>query len=228
MILEVLKLLDWYTEMWKVYYNKSAAKEAELYGWLVILVLVSTALLGQRLFDQLWLLHVASGSKNYPGRCFILIIFFPVAPLTLLSALKIRGDRTLFKRRPLSTLMFGFPFASVYGVCAVDAEVVMHPVQMGIRILQNIYQQYLEDVPSIVIDIVVIERTWDSGKDLKFFWISLCVSITHFLLMCFAVALGAVVVEQAKIQSQDKQQPRVEEVTSGQREEAVRTQTLSV
>lgn len=196
--IELLKLLDWFTEVLKVVCNKPAA--GEYFGWACATLAVATFCLVQKQFDQVYVMLKAA---CLPGNslCLLACVFFPVTiaflPWTLLSFrfyrtkaqhyhedLQRAADTTVFTRRALSTLLLGLPIANVYSLCMADTRLIYHPVQVHLRATQALVQTLAEDVFSLVVDFLVILHA-PEGEDISFYWLSFFYSIVCLLVIAW-------------------------------------------
>jgi len=213
--LELLKLLDWFTELLKVVCNQPAA--GDYFGWSCATLAVATACLLQKQFDQAYVMLKAAG---LPGNtmCLLGCVFLPVTtaflPWTLLSfkfyRMKARhfhedlqraADTTVFSKRPLSTLLLGLPVASVYSLCVADRMLVLHPVQVHLRATQTLVQTLLEDVFSLVVDFQVILHAPES-EDVTFYWLSFGYSIFCLLVAAYVTMKDISNLDQSRQRSE--------------------------
>mmetsp|Transcript_11121 Transcript_11121/g.27821 ORF Transcript_11121/g.27821 Transcript_11121/m.27821 type:complete len:248 (-) Transcript_11121:41-784(-) len=196
--MELLKLLDWFTELLKVVCNQPAA--GDYFGLACATLAVATVCLLQKQFDQAYVMLKAA---DLPGNtlCLLGCVFLPVTvaflPWTLVSFkfyrmkakhyhedLQRAADTTVFSKRPLSTVLLGLPVASVYSLLIADARLVYHPVQVHLRATQTLVQTLLEDVFSLVVDFLVILHA-PEGEDISFYWLSFCYSIFCLLVVAY-------------------------------------------
>lgn len=191
-IIEIVKLLDWFTELLKVLCGREAA--GEHYPWAVFTLVMASWLMLHRAFDQVALLTLANGwAGEYlcclmGSSCPCAFIFFPLANLTFCLYRKehpnaVHDERAIFAQRPLSTIMLGLPFSGVMSMFLADAEMVMHPAQVHVRAMQAMYHTVFLSIPDFVVDTIIILGA-DEDTNVGWFWLSLIYAIVELLLVC--------------------------------------------
>lgn len=191
--IEMLKLLDWFTEVLKILCNEPAGRA--YWFWVCFTLCTASFLLLQRMFDQIFLVMKAARWQAMTKFCLCLLtlpltlVLAPLSTLTLslynirMSKEQREKDLTIFAQRPMSTMMMGLPVYGVVSAFQSDPALVMHPVQGQLRAVQSLYQFLLEDIACFVVDMVVIMNA-PADKDVTFFWASFVFSVTLSLAVC--------------------------------------------
>lgn len=192
-VIEVIKLIHWFTELLKVLCGKDAA--GDYFPWAVFTLVMASWLLIHRAFDQVGMLVLANGwageylcclmSTTCPCAC----PFFPLANLTFCLYRKehpnaVHDERAIFAQRPLSTVMLGLPFSGVMSMFLADAELVMHPAQVHIRAMQAMYQTVFLNIPDFVVDLVIILNAPEDSPTVGWFYVSFFYSIVELMTVC--------------------------------------------
>lgn len=180
-LIEFLRILDWFTELAKILFNKPAGDF--IYGWVVLTMIGASFVLAQRIFDQIALLLSAQNWAQSSRMCLICLTFplsLPLMPFSFVS-FHVFGmrpdadkDRTIFAGRPLSTILMGLPIYNVISTFATNVAVAMHPLQSHLRVMQGLLQTLCEDIPCFFIDMAVLinNRQLDDPHPDRFFVIS--------------------------------------------------------
>lgn len=155
-------------------------------------VALASFLLAQKLFDQIYLIvRSKENAKKDMIHC-VACIFFPITIMFLPLSYVVNASyyakqrhhhekaqdeakMTIFSSRPLSTFFLGLPITSIMSVCIADDALVMHPVQVHMRMIQTVLQTMVEDIPSVIVDLFVlmnVPRTYNTA----YFYLSLIVS----------------------------------------------------
>lgn len=186
--LELLKFVNWFTELFKVTANRTGAQD--YYGWAWFNLVMATLLLLQRAFDQV-VLVARSQNWSQNSKCYLTCLTWPVSmwlvplgTLTVKSRRQTPEDLVIFAKRPITTILLGLPFGGVMAHCVADPVVVMHPVMVFMRALHSLYQVILQDVPDFIIDLLVIVNC-PEGQDVSWFVISFIFSVINLLSVCF-------------------------------------------
>eukprot|EP00929_Paragymnodinium_shiwhaense_P115298 TRINITY_DN84052_c0_g1_i1.p1 TRINITY_DN84052_c0_g1~~TRINITY_DN84052_c0_g1_i1.p1 ORF type:complete len:239 (-),score=35.92 TRINITY_DN84052_c0_g1_i1:210-926(-) len=199
-LMELLKLLDWFSDLLKVVCNEPAGRP--YWTWVVFTLVMGSACVVQRMFDQLALIIRATDWGLGPKltlACFTFPITVAMLPFHYVAASFYTEDLAedhvqIFAQRPLSTFFLGMPFYSILSAF-YSGPLAMHPVQAHFRAMQGMYQTALQDLPNIVVDTLVIEDNYLKGnpEDVTFFIVSLSIS----LLLTFVTMIVSVIeVEQ--------------------------------
>jgi len=208
--LDLLRFLNWFTELFKVLFNRDGA--GNMYGWACFTLLTSSYLVIQRFYDQVYVLFralkVGKESRRYfnictdrPGlSCFCLPVTIAFAPVTTMAftlyeskarhfhkSAAATSDMTVFTKRPLGTILLGLPLYSIVSHCMMGKELVHHPIQIHVRTMQNLFQTTLEDLPCIIIDPLIIFNA-GAVEDVFWFWVSFVYSILHTMVICSTTA----------------------------------------
>jgi len=191
-LIEIIKLVDWFTELLKVLCGKDAA--GEYFPWAVFTLVMASWLLLHRAFDQVGLLVLATGwAGEYlcclmGATCPFAFVFFPLANLTFCLYRKehpnaVHDERAIFAQRPLSTIMLGLPFSGVMSMFVADAELVMHPAQVHIRAMQAMYQTIFLNIPDFVVDLIIILNAAED-TNVGWFYVSFLYSVMELMTVC--------------------------------------------
>lgn len=191
-IIEIIKLIDWFTELLKVLCGKDAA--GDYYPWAVFTLVMASWLLMHRAFDQIGMLVLATGwAGEYlcclmSATCPFACVFFPLANLTFCLYRKehpnaVHDERAIFAQRPLSTIMLGLPFSGVMSMFLSEPELVMHPAQVHIRAMQAMYQTVFLNIPDFVVDLVIILNA-DEDTAVGWFYVSFFYSVIELMTVC--------------------------------------------
>eukprot|EP00929_Paragymnodinium_shiwhaense_P109247 TRINITY_DN7562_c0_g1_i1.p1 TRINITY_DN7562_c0_g1~~TRINITY_DN7562_c0_g1_i1.p1 ORF type:complete len:377 (-),score=78.74 TRINITY_DN7562_c0_g1_i1:173-1153(-) len=209
--MQLLGALDVVTDILKVVKNGDAAADAGMEGWARATVGVGVFLIFFKLYSHIYVMLLAKSADekgdgfnmclNRPG-CACGCLPFTVVMLPFASLLHrvYRGKSDhfhdpaaehasldIFVRRPLSTVILGIPVYSVFGSLIFGDELLMHPAIVHNRTMLTVMQNVLEDIPSIVIDALVVLAA-KPGVDVRFFWISFGYSIFNLLVHGFVAA----------------------------------------
>lgn len=182
-ILDFLKLLDFFTDLLKISLNRSAA--GDMWNLAVMTFVMASVVVVMKAYDQVCLLMRAArwGSNT---RCCLGCITLPMLPLLPINWMSVAmyskkkraedGHLTVFARRPMGTLLMGLPGYSILSAWMSDKHLVLHPMQAHLRAIQSVWQTALQDVPDIVIDIIIIIEA-PENENVRYFWISFFYSI---------------------------------------------------
>jgi len=193
-MVELLKLLNWFTELLKVLVDQDAARGCNMYGWAVATLCLSSFLILQRLFDQVMLLTISTNIFK-ESRLLLGIISLPLTlaflPFTYLSfnlysvaSDPLPSELTFFAQRNISMLLLGLPISNVVSTFLGDKQLVLHPMQVHLRAMQSVYQSVLEDIFCIVTDMLVITNA-PADEGVSMFWLSFFFSVFNLLISCF-------------------------------------------
>jgi len=191
-IVEMIKIIDWFTELMKVTAGEDAA--GDYYPWAIFTLAMACWLLLHRAFDQVGLYVLATGwAGEYLcalmcSTCLVAFPFFPLANLTFCLYRKehpnaVQDERAVFAQRPLSTIMLGLPFSGVMSMLMAPAELVMHPVQVHIRAMQAMYQTIFLNIPDFIIDLIVILNA-EEDTNVGWFYVSFFYSVIELGFVC--------------------------------------------
>lgn len=202
----IMKLLDLVTEILKVAVNGDAADD--MFGWACLNIAMAGFLMFQRIYDHCYLLFkslsASKGKFNIVSNrplCSCMCLPFTIIhlPFTIFANTMYKlkttqwhtealqtTDLTIFTQRPLSTVILSLPLYGIVGHCIMDEELLLHPMMVHMRTIHNLFQTLLEDIPSLVIDGLIIAAARDRGlkdDDIAFFWISFCYSALHTIII---------------------------------------------
>merc|ERR1712232_288097 len=102
---------------------------------------------------------------------------------------QVKAPMEIFMRRPLSTIILGMPIYSIVGMCCTEDVLVLHPLQVHIRTMQMLFQTLFDDLPCIIIDILIIlnpmrNKETREFEDTTWFIVSFIYSCAFLLIVC--------------------------------------------
>lgn len=192
-IVEIVKIIDFLTELMKVLCGKDAA--GDYFPWAIFTLVMASWLMLHRAFDQVALMVLATGwAGEYLcvlmcSTCPCACVFFPLANLTFCLYRQehpnaVTDERAIFAQRPISTVMLGLPFSGVMSMFFGPAELVMHPAQVHIRSMQAMFQTIFLNIPDFIVDLVVILNAEEDTEGVGWFYVSLFYSIIELATVC--------------------------------------------
>lgn len=187
--LEVFKIGDFGTDLFKLLCNAPACRH--YWEWVCFSLCMAFFILVMKVVDQMSLLMVSARWKTGSIGC-IGFLFFPitlcVGPFTAFNFFLYKStkpdpiEQDIFLHRPLSSILMGLPGYSLLSAIVADGALIFHPFQAHLRAVQGLYQNMLQDLPSICIDLAVIINR-PPNEDVSFFAISLAYSSAMLLIV---------------------------------------------
>lgn len=191
--LELVKFMDFVLMLLKVLASHPA--NVDVYGVVCLPVLLAAFLMLQRIYDAVALCIYASGVPRsqlihtLKTTTPVSVWFFPLFFLAFVTYQKEDArakvdERSIFAHRRFSGLLLALPLASVFFPFIADDDLVLHPFLVHLRVIQTISMLFIEIMPSLLLDVIMIVTKADV-PGVGWFWVSLMFQGAEAVLFAF-------------------------------------------